>query len=77
MPIDRNGTYYTIKRKKKERKKKKKKGKKKKKKHTHEKNQGGQYHSGTRLCLNYTQLNAIFLWKIYKYFFFLCYRYTI
>lgn len=27
--------------------------------------------------LNYTQLNEIFLRKIYKYFFFLCYSYTI
>lgn len=63
MLIDMNCTQYT---KEKEKRKTQKK-----------KNQGGQYHFGTSFCLNYTQLNAIFLRKIYKYFFFLCYRYTI
>jgi len=65
MPDDMNCTRYT------------KKPQKPTKKKTPKKNQGGQYHFGTSLCLNYTQLNAIFLRKIYKYFFFLCYRYTI
>lgn len=32
---------------------------------------------GDKSYLNYTQLNEIFLRKIYKYFFFLCYSYTI
>lgn len=32
---------------------------------------------GDKPYLNYTQLNEIFLRKIYKYFIFLCYSYTI
>lgn len=32
---------------------------------------------GDKPYLNYTELNEIFLWKIYKYFIFLCYSYTI